>query len=77
MVQFAEGIGFIQPGDGSKDVFVHITALEHAGLWRAAAIAASDPLAETCPYRMLATRAVPSTECATSCIVQQAWRNHC
>ena len=32
MVQFAEGIGFIQPGDGSKDVFVHITALEHAGL---------------------------------------------
>ena len=55
-----KGYGFIQPGDGSKDVFVHITALEHAGLWRAAAIAASDPLAETCPYRMLATRAVPA-----------------
>jgi hypothetical protein len=29
-----KGYGFIQPGDGSKDVFVHITALEHAGLWR-------------------------------------------
>ena len=27
-----KGYGFIQPGDGSKDVFVHITALEHAGL---------------------------------------------
>ena len=26
------GYGFIQPDDGSKDVFVHITAVEHAGL---------------------------------------------
>ena len=24
--------GFIQPDDGSKDVFVHITAVERAGL---------------------------------------------
>ena len=24
--------GFIQPGDGSKDVFVHISAVEQAGL---------------------------------------------
>ena len=27
-----KGYGFIQPDDGSKDVFVHVTALEHAGL---------------------------------------------
>lgn len=26
------GYGFIQPSDGSKDVFVHITAVERAGL---------------------------------------------
>ncbi len=27
-----KGYGFIQPSDGSKDVFVHITALERAAL---------------------------------------------
>jgi CspA family cold shock protein len=27
-----KGYGFIQPGDGSKDVFVHISAVEQAGL---------------------------------------------
>ena len=27
-----KGFGFIEPEDGSKDVFVHITALEEAGL---------------------------------------------
>jgi CspA family cold shock protein len=26
------GFGFIQPEDGSKDVFVHVTAVERAGL---------------------------------------------
>ena len=27
-----KGYGFIQPTDGSKDVFVHITAVEAAGM---------------------------------------------
>ncbi len=27
-----KGYGFIEPEDGSKDVFVHITALEAAGI---------------------------------------------
>ena len=27
-----KGYGFIQPDDGSKDVFVHITAVQQAGL---------------------------------------------
>ncbi len=28
----AKGYGFIEPSDGSKDVFVHISAVERAGL---------------------------------------------
>jgi len=27
-----KGYGFIEPADGSKDVFVHISAVERAGL---------------------------------------------
>jgi CspA family cold shock protein len=27
-----KGFGFIQPEDGSKDAFVHVTALERAGI---------------------------------------------
>lgn len=28
----AKGFGFIQPEDGSKDVFLHVSAVERAGL---------------------------------------------
>ncbi len=28
----SKGFGFIQPDDGSKDAFVHITALERSGI---------------------------------------------
>lgn len=27
-----KGYGFIKPDDGGRDIFVHITAVEHAGL---------------------------------------------
>jgi CspA family cold shock protein len=27
-----KGYGFIKPGDGSADIFVHVSALEQAGL---------------------------------------------
>ncbi|HTJ57043.1 MAG TPA: cold-shock protein [Devosiaceae bacterium] len=27
-----KGFGFIQPDDGSKDAFVHVTALERSGI---------------------------------------------
>jgi CspA family cold shock protein len=27
-----KGFGFIQPSDGSRDIFVHATALERAGI---------------------------------------------
>ena len=27
-----KGFGFIQPNDGSKDAFVHVSALERAGI---------------------------------------------
>jgi CspA family cold shock protein len=32
MVQSNKGLWFIQPGGGGRDVFVHISAVEQAGL---------------------------------------------
>jgi CspA family cold shock protein len=32
VVQSDQGYGFIQPAGGGKDVFVHISAVERAGL---------------------------------------------
>lgn len=29
---FSKGFGFVQPADGSKDVFIHVSALERAGI---------------------------------------------
>jgi CspA family cold shock protein len=29
-----EGFGFIQPGDGSRDVFVHVSEVERPGISR-------------------------------------------
>ena len=28
----SKGYGFVQPEDGSKDIFIHISALERAGI---------------------------------------------
>ncbi|NCF82216.1 MAG: cold shock domain-containing protein, partial [Proteobacteria bacterium] len=28
----SKGYGFIEPTDGSKDVFIHVSALERAGI---------------------------------------------
>ena len=32
MVQCNKGYGFVEPSDKSKDVFIHISALEQAGI---------------------------------------------
>ncbi len=50
-----KGYGFIQPQDGSRDVFVHISAVERAGL-------SSLNEAQTIEYEIVSNRGKQSAE---------------
>ena len=50
-----KGYGFIQPQDGSRDVFVHISAVERAGL-------SSLNVGQTIEYEIVSNRGKQSAE---------------
>jgi CspA family cold shock protein len=50
-----KGYGFIQPSDGSRDVFVHISAVERAGL-------STLNEGQTVEYEMVSNRGKSSAE---------------
>jgi CspA family cold shock protein len=55
-----KGFGFIQPEDGSKDVFVHATALERAGI--RGLVEGQTVMFETAPDRRTGKIAVSNIE---------------
>ena len=59
-----KGYGFIQPKDGGRDVFVHISAVERAGL-------GSLNEGQTIEYQVVSNRGKESADCRPSALVGQ------